>query len=67
VIQWRKISEELPPEGEAVNTKIDDARGPRNEQLLVRVGRLFYYPDHSMYVYYTPTHWHPIPHEGENL
>jgi hypothetical protein len=38
-------------------TKIDDERGVRNEQTLKRQGRLWFYPDDSMYVYYTPTHW----------
>lgn len=48
---------ETAPEGKPVMTKIDDQNGPRNEQVLVRKGRLWFYPDMSMYVYYTPTHW----------
>lgn len=55
---WHPI--ESAPEGVAVNTKIDDGKGARNEQLLTQKGRLWYFPDMSMYVYYTPTHWHPI-------
>lgn len=47
----------LPPEGLPVNTKIHDATGCRNEQSLKRQGRLWFFPDGSMYVYYTPTHW----------
>lgn len=39
------------------NTKIDDADGIRNEQELKLVGKLWFLPDGSMYVYYTPTHW----------
>lgn len=44
-------------------TKIDDERGERNVQSLVKRTRvqgfrpLFWTPDGSMYVYYTPTHW----------
>lgn len=46
-----------PPDGKVVMTKIDDAKGCRNEQLLKRQGRLWFFKDGSMYVYYTPTHW----------
>lgn len=45
------------PEGEVVMTWIDDVRGIRNAQPLKRRGSLWYFPDDSMYVYYTPTHW----------
>ncbi|WP_225784496.1 hypothetical protein [Xenophilus sp. Marseille-Q4582] len=38
-------------------TKIDEGGSVRNEQRLKRQGRLWYFPDGSMYVYYTPTHW----------
>lgn len=31
--------------------------GPRNVQPLIRKGRLWFFTDMSMYVYYTPTHW----------
>jgi len=47
------------PDLVCVITKIDDADGVRNEQLLVRDGRLWWAPKHEMYVYYTPTHWRP--------
>jgi hypothetical protein len=45
------------PEGVSLETKIDDARGIRNVQLLKRMGNLWWFPDGSMYVYYVPTHW----------
>lgn len=45
------------PEDVVVNTKISDIGGDRNEQKLKRKGRLWFFPDGSMYVYYTPTHW----------
>jgi hypothetical protein len=54
---WIPAAERLPPEGAVVATKIDDGTGVRNEQPLKRVGRLWFFPDGSMYVYYTPTHW----------
>lgn len=57
---WYRCSSQLPPEGEVVETKIDDADGIRNHQVLKRQGRLWFFPDGSMYVYYTPTHWRPI-------
>jgi hypothetical protein len=52
---WYPI--ETAPEDITINTKIDDERGERNEQYLVRRGNLWFVPDESMYVYYTPTHW----------
>jgi len=55
--QWIECSKLLPPENQNVMTKIDDSNGCRNEQKLMRQGRLWFLPDGSMYVYYTPTHW----------
>lgn len=49
-----------PPEDQVVMTKIDDANGVRNETKLKRRGNLWFFPDGSMYVYYTPTHWKHI-------
>lgn len=54
---WMPTSYRLPPEGVAVMTKIDDAKGCRNETTLKRRGHLWFTPDEVMYVYYTPTHW----------
>ena len=54
---WHRVSENLPPEGVVVLTKISDHLGDRNETTLKRRGRLWFVPDGSMYVYYTPTHW----------
>lgn len=45
------------PEGVPVMTKLDDGSGVRNEQTLVRHGNLWWTPDGSTYVYYTPTHY----------
>ncbi len=54
---WISCRDQLPPEGADVLTKIHDAKGCRNEQRLKRRGRLWFFPDMSMYVYYEPTHW----------
>lgn len=56
---WTATKTELPPEGFTVLTKIDDDKGVRNEQSLKRRGSLWFVPDDSMYVYYSPTHWKP--------
>lgn len=55
--EWIETEVSLPMDGEVVLTKIDDANGERNVQKLLRRGRLWFYPDESMYEYYTPTHW----------
>ena len=52
---WQPIR--TAPQGVKIRTKIDDGKGARNEQDLIRDGRAFFLPDRSMYVYYTPTHW----------
>lgn len=58
-IDWQPVS--TAPRGEVVETKIDDADGVRNVQLLYRDGNLWWLPDGYMYVYYRPTHWRPTP------
>lgn len=55
---WHPIS--TAPEGVEVKTKLMDGMGSRNEQTLRRKGNLWWFPDGSMYVYYTPTHWKPM-------
>ena len=55
--QWIKVSDELPPEGIAVKTKVSDFDGIRNLQTLIYSRNLWWILDMSMYVYYTPTHW----------
>jgi hypothetical protein len=58
---WTRTDESLPPEGRIVETKIHDRDGLRNEGKLKRYGGLWFVPDGSMYVYYTPTHWRDVP------
>ena len=60
MIDWIECSVSVPPNDQAVLTKIDDEHGPRNEQVLRLVGRLWWFEDMSMYVYYAPTHWRPL-------
>ncbi len=55
---WKSI--DTAPEGVKVGTMIADGNGVRNQQTLIRRGRLWFLPDKSMYVYYTPTHWQPL-------
>lgn len=57
---WNLTLVSLPPEGLIVETKIDDEHGCRNKGRLYRRGKLWFLPDGSMYVYYTPTHWRPL-------
>jgi hypothetical protein len=63
--EWIRCSDSLPPNGLLVLTKIDDAKGLRNEQQLTREGNLWFFTDHSMYVYYRPTHWKALIREPE--
>ena len=57
MLTWKRVSEELPPERVPVETKIDDGKGCRNVQVLMRIKNLWFFRDGSMYVYYTPTNW----------
>jgi len=63
---WSTIA--TAPEGVPILTKIDDELGVRNEQVLVKRTRIpgetrpmWWFEDGSMYVYYEPTHWSPLP------
>ena len=58
--EWISISAMKPPNGEEVETKVEDCDGERNQRSLKRRGNLWWHPDGSMYVYYTPTHWRPL-------
>lgn len=57
--EWQPAS--TAPEGIEVETKIDPpGQHARNVQNLVYERNLWWFPDRSMYVYYTPTHWRPL-------
>lgn len=66
-IEWKPASD--APEGVVVATMIADGSGVRNFAKLKRRGPLWWTPDGSMYVYYTPTHFHALadiePHRGK--
>jgi hypothetical protein len=55
---WQSVS--TAPDGEVVETMINDGRGIRNVVKLIRRGRLWFFEDMSMYVYYEPTHWRRV-------
>lgn len=55
--EWISTNSQLPKQNEVVDTKIDDNNGLRNNQQLKFRNNLWWFPDGSMYVYYTPTHW----------
>ena len=57
--EWISVAERLPEEGVEVATKIDNEGGLRNEGTLTYKQNLWWLPDMSMYVYYSPTHWRP--------
>lgn len=50
---WNHTSSQLPNEGVVVSTVSEGGM----EQELKRQGNLWFYPDGSMYVYYTPVKW----------
>lgn len=55
--QWIKVADMLPAQNKVVETKIDNQDGIRNIQDLKFSSNLWWLPNGSMYVYYTPTHW----------
>ena len=62
---WLPITVEAPQDKIEVETKIDDPDGKRNVVKLVRQGRLWFFPDMSMYIYYQPTHWRSTVEKGQ--
>lgn len=50
---WIATDRAVPPNGIVVKTMDSSGR----VQELKRDGRLWFFPDSSMYVYYTPTFW----------
>jgi hypothetical protein len=57
---WTRTDSRLPKDGELVQTM--DSGG--HVQPLRRRGRLWFFADNSMYVYYTPTMWKPMERGG---
>lgn len=58
--EWVSVTKCLPPQGVTVETKIDDEKGCRNVQTLKFIRNLWWFPDMSMYIYYSPTHWRVV-------
>jgi hypothetical protein len=58
--KWNHVKDQMPPVGVELETKIDDAKGCRNIATLKFHSNHWWFPDMSMYVYYSPTHWRPI-------
>lgn len=54
-LDWRSAADDPPPEGVVVQVQNNDGA------LLKRQGRLWFFPDGSMYVYYTPEYWREAP------
>jgi len=55
--KWISTGQKLPEQHFVVETKSPSGM----IQDLKLVGKLWYFPDGSMYVYYTPTHWREKP------
>jgi len=53
---WYETNKELPAEGVTVLTMDSSGR----EQLLKRRGKLWWFPDMSMYIYYVPVRWRHV-------
>lgn len=64
---WISLADKAPERGEVVETKIHDDKGERNIADLKRgAGNLWWFPDGSMYVYYSPTHWRKLNSQTSN-
>lgn len=62
---WIHVTDQAPPRDVVVETKIHDWRGVRNQTTLKLHGNLWFFPDMSMYVYYSPTHWRMPNEKGQ--
>lgn len=56
VLEWNQTESSTPPDGVVVDTLSDGGL----QQTLKRSGNLWFFPDGSMYVYYTPKYWRPL-------
>ncbi len=56
-MHWNCVDQILPPPNQVVMTVSPSGL----EQTLKRIGRLWFVPDGSIYVYYTPIFWRPLP------
>ena len=51
---WRNVANDPPPDGQVVQVFNNEGA------MLKRSGNLWFLPDGSMYVYYTPEWWRPV-------
>lgn len=58
-MNWNQTKDVLPPESQVVDTLSEGG----TQQTLKRVGNLWFFPDGSMYVYYTPKYWAELPED----
>jgi hypothetical protein len=56
-MEWISTKDRLPPNGLVVHAMLGTRRIVTD---LKRLNNLWFLPDGSMYVYYTPTHWMTI-------
>lgn len=57
---WTLVTETLPPIGQVV-----EVRTPGGDTRPLKFDRMWWLPDGSMYVYFTPTHWRVMQHKGQ--
>ena len=53
---WNRVDDVKPPNGEEVRVMSHSGQVTN----LVRDGNLWWFPDRSMYVYWTPAYWQHI-------
>ena len=61
---WIATSDRMPPKGVVVDTKREDADGVHDHRPLSRRGASWFCHETKTGVYYTPTHWRPLPTKG---
>lgn len=64
VVPWIDVARIKPPQGEVIETKIDDAKGRRNVKKLCLRGAQWWEADLKSKVRYKPTHWRRILKDG---
>lgn len=57
---WIDVDDELPEESVVVETLAPEDPSYLYKTTLKRVGNLWLFPNGSVYVMYTPTHWRPL-------
>lgn len=63
-MEWISVRDRLPDNGVLVHALLGHRRVVEK---LKRHNNLWFVPDGSMYVYYTPTHWMPVTENHPNV